>query len=233
MNGLPANRSCRTLFQTRNLTLMPRGAPVLVGHDSEREVGVVDELVEWPDTDGLWLFARCTINAPPTWLRRGTKASFECLPLQEQRMGDWNRIMRGLVREVSILQPGLQPAEPRAGVWLLQRAAETTSTTQRRSMPTTPPLRGAHPAKCSTRRPMPPSAAPSARCSPSDDDRLGRGLTVQPANSSPHTRDPRRSRRKAARAVVADRTNTSSHVPVPPPCDPMVCANQVDSKAAG
>ena len=138
MNGLPANRSCRTLFQTRALTLMPRGAPVLVGHNSEREVGRVDELVEWPDVDGLWLFARCSIDAPPGWLRRGTAASFECLPLRQQRMGDWNRVTRGLFREASILPPGVLPAEPRAAVWLIQRAAEPSSTTQRRSVSTAP-----------------------------------------------------------------------------------------------
>ena len=129
MNGLPANRSCRTLFQTRALTLMPRGAPVLVGHNSEREVGRVDELVEWPDVDGLWLFARCSIDAPPGWLRRGTAASFECLPLRQQRMGDWNRVTRGLFREASIRccrsgRHSNEAARARLSQWasMLQRA---------------------------------------------------------------------------------------------------------------
>ena len=126
----------------------------------------VDELVEWPDVDGLWLFARCTIDAPPGWLRRGTAASFECLPLRQQRMGDWNRSRADSFREASILPPGVPPAEPRAAVWLIQRAAEPSSTTQRRSVSTGPGLGAAltrrgvlHTARCR----HPPTRRPRAR----------------------------------------------------------------------
>jgi hypothetical protein len=95
----------------------------LVDHDRGHEVGAVIELVEFPDVDGNWLAARCKVDAPPTWLEQGkTKASFSYAVAQSQRIGDWTRVLRGVLNEVSLLAPGVAPAESRAKVVLLREA---------------------------------------------------------------------------------------------------------------
>ena len=93
-----------------------------MNHDPDREVGRVLELVEWDLWDGLWSCARCEIDGAPGWLERGTRASYGYACLHEQAIGEWSRLLRGLVTEVSILSPSVQPREPRAAVMLLQRA---------------------------------------------------------------------------------------------------------------
>jgi hypothetical protein len=110
----------RTLYQRGGLELMPR-APLVIDHDCGREIGQVRQLAEFRDTDGLWLAAHCTVANPPEWLKVGTRASFSFGLLSDQRVGDWRRVLRALVSEVSVLSPGIEPAEPRAKVMLLER----------------------------------------------------------------------------------------------------------------
>ena len=116
-----SQRAGKTFYQRGALTLKA-GAPLVIDHDMGRPVGVVNELVEFVETDGPWLCARCTITDPPSWLRRGTKASFAFYELQQQAVGDWERVLRGLVSEVSILSAARRPKEPRAEVTLLYRS---------------------------------------------------------------------------------------------------------------
>jgi hypothetical protein len=104
------------VFQRGALTMLPAGSRVLVDHDDEREIGFVRELVEFPDSDGHWLAALTTITEPPGWLRRGTPASMSYLNLQRSSLGAAQRVMRGLVDEVSVLSPGVRAKEPRAKV---------------------------------------------------------------------------------------------------------------------
>jgi hypothetical protein len=86
----------RTLFQ-RGALKLNRGAPLVVDHDKSQPIGSVLELVDLPDTDGNWLSARCAVEDPPEWLRQGTAASFGYAGLQEQAIGDWRRVLRGLL----------------------------------------------------------------------------------------------------------------------------------------
>jgi hypothetical protein len=116
----------KTLFQRGAFYVLPT-AKLLINHDRTREIGSVLELLELPDTDGNWLAARCRVDAPPSWLRQGTKASFAWATAQSQQIGDWTRILRGVLNEVSLLAPGVAPAESRAKVVLL-RAAPAEST---------------------------------------------------------------------------------------------------------
>jgi hypothetical protein len=127
-------RAGRELYQRGGLQLL-QGAPLLVDHEDGRKVGSVDELLEFPDTDGDWLVARCTVTEPPEWLRQGTtKASVGLASLSRQKVGAWERVLRGLVSEVSILSPSVQPREPRARVVLLR---ETPAQAPERTIDTT------------------------------------------------------------------------------------------------
>jgi hypothetical protein len=118
-NGKLDERPGRFLYQRGGLTL--RGdTPILVDHDESRR-GDRAEVYEFADLDGPWLVADAEITAPPEWLSTRTKASFEFAPLQQQQANGWNRILRALVTEVSILSPGTNPAEPLARVMLLRQ----------------------------------------------------------------------------------------------------------------
>ena len=118
-------RADRKLYQRGGLELLSlKGVPLLADHDTSRQVGTVHELINFPDTDGEWIAARATITDKPEWLKRGTRASFEFASLQDQQVGDWSRVLRGLVSEVTILSPGVRPLEPRAQVALLYRTTE-------------------------------------------------------------------------------------------------------------
>ena len=118
-------RAGRKLYQRGALEFLSvTGVPLLVDHDTSRQVGTVHELINFPDTDGEWIAARATITDKPEWLKRGTRASFEFASLQDQQVGGWSRVLRGLVSEVTILSPGVRPLEPRAQVALLYRTTE-------------------------------------------------------------------------------------------------------------
>jgi hypothetical protein len=123
-DSLPAGT---TLYQRGALELQ-RDTPVCVDHDEHRPIGRVRELFEHPDTDGLWLAALTTITAPPAWLRRGTPASISYINLRTQTLGESCRVLRGLVPEVSVLSPGVKPAQPGARVALLQRDQRPATT---------------------------------------------------------------------------------------------------------
>ena len=115
-------RADRKLYQRGGLELLSlKGVPLLADHDTSRQVGTVHELINFPDTDGEWIAARATITDKPEWLKRGTRASFGFASLQDQQVGDWSRVLRGLISEVSILSPGVRPVEPLAQVALLYR----------------------------------------------------------------------------------------------------------------
>jgi hypothetical protein len=112
VDSLPAGSE---LFQRGSMELVP-GAPVLVDHDKARPIGFIKEIFNHPDTDGEWLCALTTITDPPAWLKRGTAASISYATATRGSLGEAQRILRGLVTEVSVLSPGVRPAEPRARV---------------------------------------------------------------------------------------------------------------------
>jgi hypothetical protein len=118
LDSLPAGR---VYFQRGALRLMPNTA-VCVDHHEDRRVGIVRELFEHPDTDGVWLAALTTITDPPGWLKRGTPVSLSYINLHTQTLGQASRVLRGLLVEASVLSPGVRPAEARAQVATFHRA---------------------------------------------------------------------------------------------------------------
>lgn len=94
--------------------------PVVVDHDMSRQVGRVREIFVAPDYQGGdWYWASVELTGPPGWLRRDGAVSWSHVPLREQDVNGTTRLLRGIVKEISILSPSVQPAEPRARVeWI-------------------------------------------------------------------------------------------------------------------
>lgn len=106
-------------YERGALKLLPHGAPLVIDHDLAREIGRVDALLEFEDVDDLWLWARATVTDKPYWLKRGTPCSFGRYNVHVGHFG-WTHA--AFLREVSVLRDQT-PAEPRAQVALLERAA--------------------------------------------------------------------------------------------------------------
>jgi hypothetical protein len=115
----------RTLYQAGSLTLEGE-VPVLVDHDHDRPIGLVHELLEHTDADGSWHAALVSLDeSVPGWVKRGSAASFAIATVERQQIGDTTRVLRGLVFEVSVLSPGVKPAEPLAQVLTIRRTEAT------------------------------------------------------------------------------------------------------------
>ncbi len=118
-------RPGRTFYWAGALKLIPdRPTPLVVDHNMERQVGVVDRLFQMDWTDGPWICASATVTDPPCWLRRhDTKASFGRWNAHSTTHDDgWERVTSALVKEVSLLI-SLEPAEPLACVMSLREKA--------------------------------------------------------------------------------------------------------------
>ena len=124
-------RPGRWLYERLDFLPGRETAQLLVDHDPDREVGVVNHLWRWDWTDGPWVVANVTVTDPPCWLKRGTRASFAFGVVQRRHLDiagtQAEVIARGLVREVSLLSPGTDPAEPRAEVLGLRQVARAES----------------------------------------------------------------------------------------------------------
>jgi hypothetical protein len=95
-------------------------------HD-EGSIGTVLELYHEDERmfgGSKWLVARCRIDNPPSWLRRGTPASINSSPLFSREMGGFELFRDALLNEVSILSPGTRPAEPHAQVLFLREVVD-------------------------------------------------------------------------------------------------------------
>lgn len=100
--------------------------PVLVDHDAERVVGhvtafkVIDEVI--PARGGCvvapWHVAFVDIDKPPSWLKRGGGVSWAWNLSHEWEPPEVSTtvLMRGLIREVTLVSPAMEPAEPLAQV---------------------------------------------------------------------------------------------------------------------
>lgn len=102
--------------------------PVVIDHDRGRRIGTVREIFTAPDVAGGvvqdWYFAAVDLtDAAHGWVKRGGAVSWKHIPLREQAVGETTRLLRGIVREVSILAPGTEPAEPLARVVLFERSS--------------------------------------------------------------------------------------------------------------
>ena len=118
-------RRDRTVYD--NLRLLGDEVPVFVDHDKDCEIGVVRDVFRMDDTplSASWWTARVEIDDPPEWLARNTPASvcFAALHRGTPVNGWEDIIRRGIVKEVSILSPGVRPDEDCARVVLLREAA--------------------------------------------------------------------------------------------------------------
>lgn len=126
LNDPAWTRPGRTLYDRSALRMLPgrETVPLVVDHD--REIGTVNALyvTEWHD--GPWLVASATVAEAPPWLARGTKASFEYSVIHRRDLtplgSDADVVASGILNEVSVLSPGVRPAEPCAEVLLFERA---------------------------------------------------------------------------------------------------------------
>ena len=98
-----------------------RNEPLPVVVDHEHQVGTVREIFTAPDvlygrnvTD--FYFASVELSDPPTWLRRSGGVSWSYRALHTREVGESTVLARGLIDEVSLLSPSVQPAEPFATV---------------------------------------------------------------------------------------------------------------------
>jgi hypothetical protein len=108
-------------YQRGSMRILPgrtEPIPVVVDHDLERQIGVVDELVEWDDGDGFWLAARCSINRDD-WPRVGTGASAGYRTLRRQQIGAGERILDAILEEVTVTA-SMTPVNPGAKVILVR-----------------------------------------------------------------------------------------------------------------
>jgi hypothetical protein len=82
---------------------------LLVDHEERWEIGTVTRLMRL-DADGPWIVALAEVTERPSWLKRGTPASFAFVCGQMSSFGD-PILRRGLVTEGSVVSRGVEPAE--------------------------------------------------------------------------------------------------------------------------
>jgi hypothetical protein len=122
------NREGRRLYYREALTLLPgcSSTPLLIDHDPERVIGTVHALSVIDSEGGPWVVARATVNDPaPSWLKKGTAASHGWATAHRADLGPEAHaeiLGRGIVREVSVLSPGVKPYEPDARVLIMREA---------------------------------------------------------------------------------------------------------------
>jgi hypothetical protein len=68
----------RILYDRGSLEFFPNRTcvPLLIDHDESQEIGRVNLLLPYEDTDGPWLCASAEVKRKPSWLGSGTGASF-------------------------------------------------------------------------------------------------------------------------------------------------------------
>ena len=90
------------MFDLSGLNFLTRETiPVVIDHNPELVVGEVSEFVSWDWTDQRWLVARARLDRAPSWVRRGTKASFSYRVLRSYEVNNWTVVSHSLVDEVS------------------------------------------------------------------------------------------------------------------------------------
>jgi hypothetical protein len=129
------NREGRTLYSSNSLRFLPylQTVPLLVDHDEDQEIGYIHDIIRLSEADGPWLLGRAVITAAPSWLKSGTPASLCSKILDHSRFHEplapslraHDLVYSAIVTEMSILSPGVKPAEPLAKVVLLQRSTAT------------------------------------------------------------------------------------------------------------
>jgi hypothetical protein len=117
-------RRNRTVYDS--LRMLGEEAPVFVDHE-DRQIGVVRDVFRMDDTPlrASWWTARVEIDDAPEWLSTNTPASVGFAALHRGTpINGWDDLVRSaLVTEVSVLSPGVRPAEPLAKVVFLREHA--------------------------------------------------------------------------------------------------------------
>jgi len=116
--------------------------PLVVNHDLAKRVGTVHELVRLDLSDGWWVVARGTVDAPPEWLRRDTGASFCSRKLRAYEINGWTHVSHALVDEVTTVGPGFRAVDPYAKVMFLDRVDEASPEVTRRATRAAPTTGG-------------------------------------------------------------------------------------------
>ena len=110
-------RPGRDSYWGGSLKLLPREIPLLVNHEDNRQIGVVRSLFELDWSDGKWVVADANVTDPPEWLRRGTPASLSRINVHATPTAEGaERVTSAYIKEVSLLSPGVKPAEPLAQI---------------------------------------------------------------------------------------------------------------------
>ena len=122
----------RVMYESGSLRFLPGKdtVPLIVNHDDEWVIGTVHELfrMDWVDGSrvGPWIVARCTVDDPPAWMKRNTRASFGFKLLHRRELNirgtKADVVAQALVTEVSVLPDFVEPAEPLAAVMSIRRA---------------------------------------------------------------------------------------------------------------
>jgi hypothetical protein len=107
-----------TLYAREGLRWLPRESdvPLVVDHDKSQEVGRVSSIsvIDWMGEK--WWAALATVAERPSWLKRGTGASFEYLPLHKMGLNGWEFVRSAIVREVTVTSPSYEARDPGAKV---------------------------------------------------------------------------------------------------------------------
>lgn len=110
----------------RDLRFLPDVAdvPILLNHDSDREVGRIHSLMPMDWTSGRWLVGLGEVDeAALAYVRRDAPASFSWISGSSYDLDGWTVVSRGIVREVTVVGPGFDPVDCGARV-LSVRAAQ-------------------------------------------------------------------------------------------------------------
>jgi hypothetical protein len=128
------NRPGRLMYEARALRFLPgeESVPLVVDHEESSVVGTVHApmfKMDW--IDGPWICARATVNTPPSWLERGTRASFDFRAPDRRKINIHGTcaevIAWAVVREVSVLSAAKKPVEPLAEVLSYSPSEEPSS----------------------------------------------------------------------------------------------------------
>lgn len=118
-------REGRISYDSNALSFLPTRptVPLLIDYSPERVIGEVSQLFRHKDTDGFWYVAVARVAEQPSWLGRGTAASFAYYPVQTDSFGH-NILRCGYMKEVSVLSPGVEPYESGARVEFVKSVEE-------------------------------------------------------------------------------------------------------------
>jgi hypothetical protein len=112
----------RVLYQAGAFVELPgKEIPVVVDHGDKR-IGLVRQIFRHADVGVDWHAALVDLTDPlPSWLRVGTGASFSYIPLSRTEHNGCERVLRAVIRELTLTSPTHEPREPAARVLTIQR----------------------------------------------------------------------------------------------------------------